>query len=261
MWRRSGNHAEKNGGVSAREDRVELITWQQKPSMISESFRSALLSILFSKEGDRPPQVLVITSAEPSEGKSTVASNLGIAVAETGKKVLLIDGDLRKPKLQDIFGVTNERGLSDLLRNHQPVNGSGGPDGQIRPTKVPGLFILTSGPSASLDTRLLHGPQMPELLRRLRVEFETILIDTPPMLQLPDARLMGKMADRVILVVRCGKTSRDAALAAKRRFAEDGTRILGTILNDWNPKSSPNGFHNTSYKSFTKHYASRGAHA
>src|SRR5207247_7130881 len=92
IWRRSGNHAEKNGGVSAREDRVELITWQQKPSMISESFRSALLSILFSKEGDRPPQVLVITSAEPSEGKSTVASNLGIAVAETGKKVLLIDG-------------------------------------------------------------------------------------------------------------------------------------------------------------------------
>src|SRR5207302_417048 len=83
---------------------------------------------------------LVITSAEPSEGKSTVASNLGIAVAETGKKVLLIDGDLRKPKLQDIFGVTNQRGLSDLLRNHQPVNGSGGPDGQIRPTKVPGLF-------------------------------------------------------------------------------------------------------------------------
>ena len=243
------------------EDRVELITWQQKPSLISESFRSALLSIQFSKQSDRETQVLVVTSAEPLEGKSTVASNLGIAIAETGTQVLLVDADLRKPKLHDIFGIGNEQGLSDFLRDPKEMNGDGELDGLIRQTKVPGLFILTSGPAAGVSTSLLHGSQMSELLRRLRVEFKMILIDTPPMLQLPDSRLMGRMADQVILVVRCGKTSRDAAMAAKQRFSEDGTTILGTILNDWNPKSSPNGYHSSTYKSFSKHYAPRNAGA
>lgn len=77
---------------------------------------------------------------------------------------------------------------------------------------------------------------MPELLRTLRAEFETIFIDTPPMLQIPDARVLGRMVDRVIMVVRAGKTIRDAAQAAHQRFVEDGTKLLGTILNDWNPK-------------------------
>jgi Mrp family chromosome partitioning ATPase len=78
---------------------------------------------------------------------------------------------------------------------------------------------------------------------KLRTQFETIFIDTPPMLQIPDARVLGRVADRVILVVRTGKTTRDAALSARQRFSEDGTQMLGTILNDWNPKRSPNGFY------------------
>ena len=86
---------------------------------------------------------------------------------------------------------------------------------------------------------------MPELLQKLRKEFETIFIDTPPMLQIPDARVLGRMVDRVILVVRAGKTTRDAAMAARQRFSEDGTQMLGTILNDWNPKRSPNGYYGT----------------
>jgi polysaccharide biosynthesis transport protein len=239
---------------STRGDRVELITWRQKPSLTSESFRSTFLSIQLAKQA---AQVLVVSSAEPLEGKSTVASNLGIAIAETGRQVLLIDADLRKPKLHDVFGLANERGLSGFLN----ARGSAGFLGLIQETKVPRLSIITSGPGSGMVTSLLHGPQMPELLRRLRAEFEIILIDTPPMLQLPDARVLGRMADQVILVVRSGKTSRDAAMAAKQRFSEDGTRVLGTILNNWNPKSSPNGFYNTSYKSFSKHYASRSARA
>jgi Mrp family chromosome partitioning ATPase len=84
---------------------------------------------------------------------------------------------------------------------------------------------------------------MPELIQKLRTEFETILIDTPPMLQIPDARVLGRMVDRVVLVMRAGKTTRAAAIAARQRFSEDGTRMLGTILNDWNPKRSPNGYY------------------
>jgi len=99
---------------------------------------------------------------------------------------------------------------------------------------------------------------MTELLKRLRSEFETILIDTPPMLQIPDARVMGRIADTVILIVRSGKTSRDAVLAATRRFSEDGTRILGTILNDWNPKTSPDGYYgyHNGYYGLSSHYSS-----
>jgi succinoglycan biosynthesis transport protein ExoP len=243
---------------------VELITWQRKPSLISESFRSALLSISCAGESGNVPQVLVIASAGPSEGKSTVASNLGIAIAELGKKVLLIDADLRKPRMQQIFSLTNERGLSDVLRERHAANGHGAPDKLIRKTEVPGLFVMTSGPGVTPAMNLFNGAHMPDLLRRLRAEFKTILIDTPPMLQLPDARAIGRMADQVILVVRCGVTSRDSAISARQRFAEDGTRILGTILNGWNPKTAPNGSYgrdNASYRSVRKHYASRGAHA
>jgi capsular exopolysaccharide synthesis family protein len=248
-------------GAAEQADGIELITWLRKPSLISESFRSTLLSILFAN-GGRPAQTLVVTSGEPAEGKSTVASNLALALAETGKKVLLIDADLRRPKLHEIFGLANDHGLSDVLSG-APLNGAGSPLGLIRATRAPGVFLLTSGPPAA-PAELFHGPRMPDLLRRLRKDYAAILIDTPPMLQLPDARLLGSMADQVILVVRCGRTSRDSLLSARRRFSEDGASVLGAILNDWDPASAPygsNGHMHGAYKSFRKHYASRGAHA
>jgi capsular exopolysaccharide synthesis family protein len=246
--RENGNHpargpAADQGIQTAVADRIELITWQHKPSVVAESFRSLLISILFSDGNGSRPKVLVLTSASPSEGKSTVVSNLGIAIAEVGQKVLLIDADLRKPRLQHIFSLTNERGLSDILRKRTTMNGNGNMGGLIRETEVPGLFVLTSGPETTGSTSLLYGAYLPELLKQLRAEFETILIDTPPMLQIPDARVVGRIADGVIVVLRSGKTSRDAAMAATQRFAEDGTKILGTILNDWNPKSSPVGYY------------------
>ena len=221
--------------------RVELATWQRKPSVVAESFRAILVSILFSGENGSRPRVMVVTSANPSEGKSTVVSNLGIAVAEVNQKVLLIDADLRKPRLHDVFNLKNDNGLSDLLRSKETV--SAALAGAIQQTHVPDLYVLTSGSATSAATSLLYSNRMPELLQKLRTEFETIFIDTPPMLQIPDARVLGRMVDRVIMVVRAGKTTRDAAMAARQRFSEDGTQMLGTILNDWNPKRSPNGYY------------------
>jgi polysaccharide biosynthesis transport protein len=238
---------------SALEQRVELVTWQRKPSMLAESFRSALISILFTGENGSRPKVLVLTSSGPSEGKTTVVSNLGIAIAEVGQKVLLIDADMRKPRMHTIFGMTNEQGLSEVLRQKMTLNGDKTMGGLIRETEIPGLFVLTSGGTTSGATNLLYGAYMPELLRHLREEFETILIDTPPMLQIPDARVLGRMADQVILVVRAGKTTRDAAVAARQRFSEDGTKLLGTILNDWNPKHSPDGYYGY-YSGYYRHY-------
>ncbi len=227
--------------LSAVPARVELATLQRKPSVIAESFRAILVSILFSGDSGRRPRVMVVTSANPSEGKSTVVSNLGIAVAEVNQKVLLIDADLRKPRLHDVFNLNNGNGLSDLLRSKESV--SAALAGAVQPTHVSDLYVLTSGSATAAATSLLYSNRMPELLEKLSGEFETIFIDTPPMLQIPDARVLGRMVDRVILVVRAGKTTRDAAMAARQRFSEDGTQMLGTILNDWNPKRSPNGYY------------------
>lgn len=245
--------------ASSLDERVELVTWQRKPSMLAESFRSALISILFAGENGSRPQVLVLTSSGPAEGKTTVVTNLGIAIAEVGQKVLIIDADMRKPRMHEIFSMSNESGLSEILRQRMALNGDPTMSGLIRETEIPGLFVLTSGASTSAATNLLYGNYMPELLRHLREEFETILIDTPPMLQIPDSRVLGRMADQVILVVRSGKTTRDAALAARQRFSEDGTKLLGTILNDWNPKHSATGYYgyyNGYYKNYARYYRS-----
>jgi len=235
----------KNSAASSGElvnrGRVELISWQRKPSIVAESFRATLVSILFSGENGSRPRVMVVTSASPSEGKSTVVSNLGIAIAEVNQKTLLIDADLRKPRLHDIFNLKNDKGLSELLRSKDPVSTL--LEGVIQETHVPDLYVLTSGAATSAATSLLYSNRMPELIQKLRTEFETILIDTPPMLQIPDARVIGRMVDRVVLVMRAGKTTRAAAMAVRQRFSEDGTKLLGTILNDWNPKRSPNGYY------------------
>ena len=231
-----------NGLGRLANGRVELISWQRKPSIVAESFRATLVSILFSGENGSRPRVMVVTSANAAEGKSTVVSNLGIAIAEVNQKTLLVDADLRKPRLHDIFNLKNDRGLSEVLRSKDPVAAllDGG---IIQETDIPDLYVLTSGAATSAATSLLYSNRMPELIQKLRTEFESILIDTPPMLQIPDARVLGRMVDRVVLVTRAGKTTRAAAIAARQRFAEDGTRMLGTILNDWNPKRSPNGYY------------------
>ena len=159
-----------------------------------------------------------------------------------GNRVLLIDADLRRPRLHNIFGVKTSPGLSDLLKNRSLATSSEAREA-MQETEVPNLFVLAGGTSTSAAITLLYGTQLPELLRQLRGQFDTILIDTPPMLQIPDARLLGRLSDRVILVIRAGKTTRDAAQAALQRFQEDGTQVLGTILNDWNPKYAPNGYY------------------
>jgi polysaccharide biosynthesis transport protein len=107
----------------------------------------------------------------------------------------------------------------------------------VQRTHIPNLFILTSGPRINNITNLLHSGRMLELLQRLRSEFDTVLIDTPPMLHISDARILGRLVDAAILVFRAGKTSRDVALAAKCRMSDDGIPVIGTILNGWDLKA------------------------
>ncbi len=221
-------------------ERVELTTWQRKPSTASESIRAVLASILFSSQEEGPPKALVLTSATPGEGKTVVACNLAIALTEIHRKVLLIDADLRKPRIHTLFELSNERGLSTFLREPAPTSET--LEGLVQPTYIPNLFVLPSGPATPAAASLLHAPHLQELLSNCRKEFDTIIIDTPPVQEMSDARVLGSLADAVILVVRAGQTTRVAAAAAAQRFAEDNTRVLGTILNDWDPRTSLRGY-------------------
>lgn len=207
-------------------------------SPVSEAFHSVVTSILSPNRSSVVPKVLVLTSGASHEGKSTVIGNLGNMAAQIGQRVVLIDGDLRSPRLHQIFRVPNEKGLTDLLvQPHQLADGVMA--ASIAPTQTPGLFLLPSGPNMEHVATLLHSPRLAEIVTRLREDFDLVLIDTPPVLPFPDARILGKLADAVIIVMRAGQTTRDLALAAKARFIEDGLPVFGTILNDWNGKEAP----------------------
>ncbi len=205
-------------------------------SPMSEAYRGALSSILLPTLDGARRQVIIVTSAEAGAGKTTVTSNLGVATAETGRRVLLIDADFRRPRLNHIFDLPNTTGLTDLLKVNTPIDMM--PlKSLVHATKVPGLSLMTSGPATDSPSTLLYSPRLVEFLGRMRREFDVVLIDAPPMLQFADARVMARYCDGVVLVLRAGQTKWEAAMLACQRFEEDSTRILGTILNSWDLKS------------------------
>jgi capsular exopolysaccharide synthesis family protein len=219
---------------------------QPGSSVLAQSFRSTLASLLFSPENDGRCRGIVFTSAGQGDGKSTVISNLGLAMAETNRRVLLIDADLRSPRLHGIFGISNRDGLTELLRMDEPerefVAGH-----LLRVSPGSSLYVLPAGSTAENISNLLYSARLPKLLHQLRQEFDAILIDSPAMLDAPDARILGRVAGAVVLVIRAGHTSRDTAVAARQRLAEDHTPLIGTILNEWGIKGAAESAHRKSY--------------
>jgi receptor protein-tyrosine kinase len=215
--------------------RVERAVLEQASSSVSESFRSTLASILPAGNG-RTPQVLVVTSSRPMEGKTTVVSNLGLALAEIGGKVLLIDGDMRRPQLHRIFDQSNAWGLSDLLREGRATNELPR-DAPVNKTAIAHLYLLPSGvPTENIFGLLSLG--MSQILSRFREEFDYVLVDAPPCLEFADARNMARYADGLVLVVRANYTGRKTAQAAVQRLDCDGIRVTGVVLNRWDPSRS-----------------------
>jgi capsular exopolysaccharide synthesis family protein len=237
----------------ALDGRVELTSWRQKQSLLAESIRSTLTSVLFSYRNGERPHVLVLTSGSPKEGKTTTVSNLAIAMAEINQRVLIVDADMRRPRLHTVFGLHNGIGLSDLLAEKRPLEA---PQllSACAPTPVAGLFMLTSGNSRAHASTLLHTQRLPEMIRLARDSFDMVIIDTPPMINIADSRVIARFADALVLVVRSGVTTRDAALMAKARFADDGIPILGTILNFWNPSTPGYHYYKYYYSGYNAYY-------
>lgn len=250
-------HSSSNG--QALEHRVELTSWQQKSSLLAESIRTTLTSILFSQRDGARPRVIVLTSAGPHEGKTTVVTNLAIALAEINQRVLVIDADMRRPRLHTILHVENEVGLSNLLLEKRPLDAATLVSAGV-PTAVPGLYLLPSGNCRSHASTLLHAERLPEVVRLARECFDAVIIDTPPMINIADARVIARHADGLVLVVRSGVTTRDAALLAKTRFVDDGVPIVGTILNFWNPKTPGYSYYKYYYAGYYHYYGNGNGH-
>ncbi len=217
------------GGALAR--RADL---SQRFSLVMESYRALVTSLLI--DGDRSHRLLVVTSPGPGEGKTTVTANLGLMLAAIGRRVLLVDGDMRKRDLHDVFALLNERGLNTLLRAEKMEDQS--LDNYVQKTSIPGLSVLSSGPVSPESAHLLHSAELPKLIELLKKDYDFVIVDTPPVLPVADARIIGQVSDGIVLVARANQTSRDAAAAAHQRLAADGSKVLGLILNDWNPASS-----------------------
>jgi capsular exopolysaccharide synthesis family protein len=163
---------------------------------------------------------------------------------------------MRRPRIHSVFDVPNTRGLSDLLLEKAPLN-TAKLEAACAPTMVPGLYVMPSGSSRHHASTLLHSARLAELLELARESFDTVVVDTPPMVNIADARVVGRFADALILIVRSGVTTRDAAQLAKARFAEDGTPVLGTILNFWNPRTPGYGYYKYYYAGYYHYYGDR----
>ena len=218
--------------------RQKLLFGAEGPA--AESFRVATTSLLSTTSRSGPPRAIAVSSSGANEGKTTVACNLAVSYAEINWRVLLIDGDIRRPRLHDIFSVENETGLAGLLERYHPTV-PGDMASAIRRTAIPNLLVMPRGKLRSTAVDLLQSPRLAEIIRLARAEFDVIVIDTPPLLQLPDAEAIARLTDGVVFAVRSGKTLRETVAAARARFQENRIPVLGSILNDWSPDKHASG--------------------
>jgi capsular exopolysaccharide synthesis family protein len=236
--------------IHPRETQPTLSNWTGNFSIVAEAYRSATTSIMLSEHPREKGQIYIVSSPNPGEGKTTVISNIGVALSKSRLRVLLIDGDMRKPALHKVLEVPNEFGLRNLLRGETGPNSSPSDHPLYQSTELPNLFVLPAGQGSEEVVELLHSSQAADIFKRLRCDFDVVIIDTPPMLHMADARILASHAQGVILVVRAGMTTRDEATKARDIFDQDRARLVGTILNDFDPnKSGLNGY----YKSYQRY--------
>lgn len=203
-----------------------LITDLDPRSPIVEAFRTLRANIRFVGV-DHHIQTLLITSSAPTEGKSAISVNLAVAYAMSGKKVMIMDADLRRPSLHKFLQCSNAFGLTNILLGQRTV-----PD-SIQKTKVEGLSLIASGPLPPNPAELLGSNNMDSILAQVEAEFDILIIDTPPVLAVSDALLLAPKADGCLLVTASLGTKREAAKAAKAALDKAQARVVGTVLNNF----------------------------
>jgi len=220
---------------------LAMITDARSP--ITESYRHLRTSLLLSSAG-KPPKTILVTSSQPAEGKTTTGINTAFMLAQTGAEVLMLDCDLRRPRLHAQFGLPNTKGLTTWLSGEKNL------DGLIQTCdKAPNLKILTSGPVPPNPAELLGSEEMRKLLNTLSEQYAHIIIDSPPAISFTDASILSTMVDGVILVVHGGRSSRAVVRRAKQQLLDVGAHIFGVVLNNVKVES-----HDYYYSRYYSHY-------
>lgn len=201
-----------------------LITHNNPKSPISEQYRTIRTNIQFSSI-DTQYQTLLVTSAGSSEGKSTTVANLAVVLAQQGKSVLLVDGDLRKPTVHYTFKVSNIQGITNVLTKQRSLENT------VQQTEVEHLYLLTSGPIPPNPSELLNSNAMEMMIEEAKSKYDYVLFDSPPVLAVTDAQVLANRCEGVILVTSSGKTEREDAVKAKELLENAKAKILGVVLN------------------------------
>ena len=214
-----------NGTANLPAKNLEIAGSLSRYSVIGESYRGLRTALMLSRAGS-PPKSILITSSSNSEGKTVSAINTGVVFAHTGARVLIIDADLRRPRCHKVLGIENRQGLTEVLAGTNKV------DQLIRDTGIEGLWLLTAGSIPPNPSELVGSERMRETLASMVVEFDLVIVDSPPLMPVTDAMLLSTMVDGVVLVVNSKKTAKQLARAALARLEFARAKLFGVLLNE-----------------------------
>jgi len=203
-----------------------LITLSNPRAPISEAFRTLRTNLEFTSL-DKPIGSMVVTSAAPEEGKSTTLANLAVTIAQAGKRVIVVDCDLRRPSLHHIFNAKNAPGFTDMMRDDALMKNP-----PLQETRVSALRLLASGTLPPNPSELLASRRMSEVIAALQQHADIILFDAPPVIAVTDAAVLTSKVDAVLLVVSAGKTKREHAKKAKALIDKVNAHLIGIVLNN-----------------------------
>ncbi len=212
-----------------------LVTHANPKSPIAEQFRTIRTNIDFASP-DIDVQTIMVTSTGPSEGKSTTAANLAAVIAQQGKRVLIVDADLRKPTSHYTFMLGNRNGMTNVLTRQSTL------EEEVEQTHIDNLYALTSGPVPPNPSELLGSKAMTDLMQVFKQQFDVIVFDTPPVMAVTDAQVVANLCDGTILVVRSEQTDREEAVRSKDLLNKSGANLLGVVLND-QPRSKKDSYY------------------
>jgi receptor protein-tyrosine kinase len=209
-------------GSSDLSERLVILTKPEDAA--AEAYRTLRTNLLYSFADD-PPKIIVVSSPGPEEGKSTTCANLAVALAQAGKEVLLIDGDLRAPMLHKFFGLRNVHGLVSVLTQQRNLE-------EAWHEPISGLKVLTAGPVPYNPTELLSSQRFAEFTARVREDFDYVLCDAPPVGMSSDAAIAAARSDGVLLIIDTRRTRRNSVRRSMRSLEAIGVRVLGTVMNN-----------------------------
>jgi capsular exopolysaccharide synthesis family protein len=204
----------------------ELITVSEPRSPISEAYRTLRTNLDFASL-DQALKTLVVTSAGVGEGKSTTLANLAVVSAQAGRKVVLVDADLRRPTLHQVFDLSNESGLTSVMVDETALSSP-----PLHESGVEGLSVLTSGPLPPNPADLMGSRRMEEVIAALAERADQVFFDTPPVVAVTDAAVLATKVDGVLLVISADKTRREVARTAVQRLEQINARLVGTVLTN-----------------------------